>query len=143
MMIGGKFAPLFVLGDEENLDTVTNTFNEAVTATASQVLGKHRPTKKPWVTADILDMCDERRELKNKKGTTEGANQYREANKKIRKAMRKAKEDWIEYQCSEIEENPEEQHQESLPDSQRSQSNQTGAGQHHTRQRRKVSNRRT
>jgi len=83
-MIGGKFAPLLVLGDKENLDTVINIFNEAVTETASQVLGKHHPTKKPWVTADILDMCDKRRELKNKKKTTEGANQYREANKKIR-----------------------------------------------------------
>ena len=104
-MIGGKFAPLTLLGVEENLDTVINTFNEAVTETASQILGKHRPTKKAWVTAEILDMCDERRELKNKKGTTYGASRYREANNKIKKAMKNAKEEWIEQQCSDIEEN--------------------------------------
>ena len=103
-MIGGKFAPLIALGGEEDLNTVINTFNKTVTETASQVLGIHRPTKKPWVTTDILDMCDERRELKNKKGTTEGANQYRVANMKIRKAMKKAKEEWIEQQCNSIEE---------------------------------------
>ena len=104
-MIGGKFAPLTVLGEEEDLDTVTNIFNEAVIETACQVLGKHRPTKKPWVTAEILNMCDERRELKTKKGTTDGASKYREANNKVKKAMKKAKEEWIEQQCNAIEEN--------------------------------------
>ena len=71
--IGGKFAPLLAL---ENQDTETealiNSFNTAVTETTN-ILGKHRPAKKPWVTDNILKLCDERRELKQKKNTTEGA----------------------------------------------------------------------
>ena len=33
----------------------------------------------------------------------EGAKQYREANKRIQKAVKKAKEDWIGAQCEETE----------------------------------------
>ena len=66
-MIGGKFAALSILDSDMDLDTLTDTFNAAVTDTASEILGKHRPVKKPWVTAEILDLCDKRRELKKKK----------------------------------------------------------------------------
>ena len=43
------------------------TFNTAVTETASEILGKHRQKKeKNRVTAEFLDLCDKRRELRNK-----------------------------------------------------------------------------
>ena len=48
--------------------------------------------KKPWVTTDILDLCDKRRELKKKKSEVEGAKQYREINQVIKKSMTKARE---------------------------------------------------
>ena len=38
-----------------------------------------------------------------KKYEAEGAKQYREANKRIQKAVKKAKEDWIGTQCEAIE----------------------------------------
>ena len=67
-MIGGKIAALTILdADGTDMDTLINTFNTAVTNTTSEILGKHRPVKKPWVTADLLDLCDKRRELKKKK----------------------------------------------------------------------------
>ena len=40
------------------------TFNTAVIETASEILGKHRQKKKLSVTAEILDLCDKRRELR-------------------------------------------------------------------------------
>jgi hypothetical protein len=49
------------------------TFNKAVIDTAGEILGKHRRIKKPWVTADILDLCDVRRKLKSKRGDHEKA----------------------------------------------------------------------
>lgn len=105
-MIGGKFAPLLVLGEEEpSLDQTTEKFNTAVLEAASQVIGKHQKKKKPWVTTEILDMCDQRRELKKKKGTADGAMQYRTVNNKIKRFMKKAKEEWIQKQCSEVEDN--------------------------------------
>ena len=52
---------------------------------------------------DVLDLCDERRDLKKKRYEAEGAKEYREANRRIQKAVKKAKEDWTGAQCEEIE----------------------------------------
>ena len=61
--------------------------------------------KKPWITAEILDLCDKRRELRKNRFEPEGSEKYKEVNKNIKKCMKKAKENWIGEQCSEIEEN--------------------------------------
>ena len=104
--IGGKFAPLTTLYESEtDIDLVTDAFNTTIIETAKEILGRKRAIKKPWVSANILELCDERRKLKSVKSTTEGAPKYRAINKKIRKDMKKAKEEWIEQQCSDIDEN--------------------------------------
>ena len=59
--------------------------------------------KKPWVTKDVLDLCDERRDLKKKRYEAEGAKEYSEANRRVQKAVKKAEEDCIGAQCEEIE----------------------------------------
>ena len=64
-MIGGKFAPLTIMDNEDtDLDSMIATFNTAVIETASEILGKHRQKKKPWVTAEILDLCDKSKEMR-------------------------------------------------------------------------------
>ena len=104
--IGGKFAPLILLENENNyIDTMITAINTAVTETANEILGKHRRIKKPWVTLDILDLCDKRRELKKKKGDTDGREIYKKVNTEIRSIMKKAKEKWIKKQCVSIENN--------------------------------------
>ena len=50
-----------------DMDSMITTFNTAVTEAASEILGKHRQKKKTWVTADILDLCDKRKELRKKR----------------------------------------------------------------------------
>ena len=70
---------------------------------ASKILGKERHRKKPWVTKDVPDLFDERRALKKKRYEAEGAKEYREANRRIQKAVKKTKEDWVDAQCEEIE----------------------------------------
>ena len=72
-----------------------------MTDAASEILGKERSRKKPWVTK-VLDLCDERRDLKKKQYEAEGAKEYSEANKRIQKAVKKAQEEWIGAQCEEI-----------------------------------------
>ena len=58
-MIGGKFTPLTLLNaDDTEVDTLVNSFNKVLTESASEVLGKRRTVKRPWVTASILDLCD-------------------------------------------------------------------------------------
>ena len=74
-----------------------------MTDAASEILGKERRRKKPWVTKDVLDLCDERRELKKKRYEAEGAKEYKEANRRVQKAVKKAKKDWVGAQCEEIE----------------------------------------
>ena len=94
--IGGKFAPLIGLSDEDmDRDTIITTYNTAVNDAASEILGKERRRKKPC-HQDVLDLCDERRDLKRKRYEAEGAKEYREA-------VKKAKEGWIGAQCEEIE----------------------------------------
>ena len=71
--IGGKFAPLVGLRDEDmDINTMITTYNTAVTYAASEILGKECHMKKPWVTKDVLNLCDERRDLK-KRYEAEGA----------------------------------------------------------------------
>ena len=105
-MIGGRFAPLTTMSNEDtDIDSVITTFNTAVTETASEILGKHRQKKKTWITAEILDLCDKRRELRKKRFEPEGSEKYKEVNNNIKKCMKKAEENWIGERCSEIEEN--------------------------------------
>ena len=47
-MIGGRFAPLTLLGVEDTeVDTQITTVNTAMTETASEILGKRWEVKKP------------------------------------------------------------------------------------------------
>ena len=106
-MIGGKFVSLTIMKNEDtDVDSMVTTFNTAVTETASEILGKHRRKKKLWVTAEILVLCNRRRELRKKQLVPEGSEKYREVNN-IKRCMKKAKEDWLGVgeQYSEIEEN--------------------------------------
>ena len=91
--------------EDTDLDSMITTFNTAVIETASEILGKHRQKKKPWITAEILDLCNKRRELKKKRFVPEGSETYEELNNNIKRCTKKAKENWIGEQCSESEEN--------------------------------------
>ena len=102
--IGGKFAPLIELRDEDmDIDTMITTYNTAVTGAASEILGKERRRKKPWVTKYVFELCDKKRDMKKKRYEAEGAKEYREANRRIQKAVKKLKKDWTGAQCEEIE----------------------------------------
>ena len=66
-MTGGRFAPLTIMNNEgTDMDSMISIFNTAVTETASEILGKHCQKKKPWVTAENLDLCDKSKELRKK-----------------------------------------------------------------------------
>ena len=95
-MIGRKFAPFTIMNNEDtDLDSMITNSKTAVTETASEILGKHRQKKKPWVTAEILELCDKKRELRKKRFEPEGSAKYKEMNNNIGTCMKKAKENWI------------------------------------------------
>ena len=64
-----------------------------------------RKEKKPWVTAEILDLCDRRRELRKKRLEPGVSEKYREVNNNIKRSMKHSKEKWIGEQRSETVEN--------------------------------------
>ena len=83
--VGAIFAPLIGLRDVDmDIDTMITTY---------KILGEERPKKKHWIPKDVLDLRDERRDLKKRRYEAEGAKAYRETNKRIKKAVKEAKED--------------------------------------------------
>ena len=58
---------------------------------ASEILGKQRQKKKPRITAEILDLCDKRRELRKKRFEPEGSEKYKEVNNNMKRCMKKLK----------------------------------------------------
>ena len=80
-LIGGKFAPVIGLRDEDmDTNTMITTNNTAKTVRYS---GRNVAGKRPWVTKDFLDLCDERKDLNKKRYEAERAKEYRKANKGI------------------------------------------------------------
>ena len=49
----------------------------------------------PESPKEVRKFCDETRNLKKEGYEAEGAKEYREVNKKIQKAVKKSKKDWI------------------------------------------------
>ena len=76
-----------------DIHIMITTYNTALTDAASEILWNKRRKKQPWITKDILYLCDERRDLKKRRFEEEGVNTYREANKMIQNAVKKAKGD--------------------------------------------------
>ena len=66
--MGGKFAALFVL--DSGVETLAKCLKEGLLSIAEQVLGRQRKNIKPWVTSKVLDLCDQRRRLKQQKYTS-------------------------------------------------------------------------
>ena len=78
------------------------TYITAVTDIASEIHGKECSRKRPWVTRDVFDLFDERRDLKKRQYKEERVKEYRKTYKMVKKALKKAKEAWIHTQCKEI-----------------------------------------
>ncbi|XP_076443965.1 uncharacterized protein LOC143282251 [Babylonia areolata] len=100
--VGRKFAALNLM--DIDVDTLSNNIKEVLTTTAEQVVGKKRKRIQPWVTNEVLDLCDKRRELRKKKHpSNEARTKHQQVNREVRTKMKAAKENWIEEQCEEVE----------------------------------------
>eukprot|EP00795_Rhopilema_esculentum_P014901 gene14902-6041_t len=102
--LAGKFAPLLLL-DQDPQD-LCDVFTDTLEKTVEEKLGKARPIKKPWITPEVLEACDVRRDKRRRRHL--GANdllEYRVANRKVRNEINIAKNKWIISQAQDIEEN--------------------------------------
>ena len=99
--------------EDRDIDSMLTTFNTAVIETASKIFDKHRPKKRKkrggWGGGGGHSRNS--RLVRQKEGTEkekvepERSVKYKDMNNNIKKCMKKAKENWIGEQCSEIEEN--------------------------------------
>ena len=63
-------------------------------STAGEILERQREKVQPWVTNEVLDLCDQRRQLKQQKYTsTEAGLEYRKMNREVKKKLKAAKEE--------------------------------------------------
>ncbi|GFN97082.1 endonuclease-reverse transcriptase [Plakobranchus ocellatus] len=107
--IGGRFAPLLVLDNDQDLtpNDLVETFNETLSKEASKLLGKPRVKKKKWMADEIPALCDKRRSLKKRNKDPEGGTKQARATtieSKEGKCLTEKKEileRWTEY-CSEL-----------------------------------------
>ena len=102
--IVGKFAPLTIMNDADaDIDLMITTFNTAVTETVSKILGKHCQTKKAGSPPKFLN-CTLKGENweREKRLKPEGSEKYNEMNNNIKRYMKKAEENWVVEQCSEV-----------------------------------------
>ena len=58
--------------------------------------------RKPWVTPKMLEDMEERRKWKHQ-STEEAKKEYKRLNNQLRRTTDKAKEEWWEERCKEIE----------------------------------------
>ena len=69
----------------------------SLVSTAEEVLGKQRKKIHPWVRNEVLDLCGQRRQLKQKKyANTETGLEHKQVNREVRKKMKAVKVWWIE-----------------------------------------------
>ena len=71
-----------------DIDTMITTYNTALTDAVKEILGKERFRQKPSSIKDVLDLCDERRDMKKRRYEAKDTKAYKEANKGIQKAVK-------------------------------------------------------
>ena len=86
------------------VDSRWNRLKSAMTKGAESIVGKvkSKRAKKLWVTDGMIEKMDERRKWKTI-NTDEGKSIYRRLNNELRREADKAREDWLEDKCKEIE----------------------------------------
>ena len=83
--------------NENDITKTCSMIDKAILLTAGKVIGKYRKNKQTWITHDILDLCDDRRKLKEAtKSNPEMKENYKQIHIIIRKLMKNAKENWIQ-----------------------------------------------
>jgi len=85
---------------EERWEIFRNSVKDAATKTLGFQISEN--VRKPWIMQEMTEKMDERRRWKNV-NTEEGKKRYRTLNNQLRRITDKAKEQWWNSQCDELE----------------------------------------
>ena len=89
----------FAVLEEKGNTSKWNILKEAITTTAKAVLSViKQTTKQSWMTQEILDDMRERQLIYNRESV-----EYQRKDREIKLKCKKAKEDWLQQRCKEIE----------------------------------------
>ena len=101
--IENRIESMSVVGN--NVEERWENLKDAMIQSAGDIIGyqKRKMPKKPWITQDMLEKMDERRRWKNV-NTPEGRFNYNKMNNELRRVTDKAREDWWDSECKELEE---------------------------------------
>ena len=71
-----------------------------------EVIGKAKIRKQPWMTQEIIDACYKKRVFRATRfNDSDREKEYRDENiEEVRKEIKKAKEEFLENKCQEIQE---------------------------------------
>ena len=93
----------------ETVDKEWNIIRGGICHAMDEVLPKReRKKKKKWMTEEIMNMMEERRKLDRRSQV------YRDTEKEIKKKCKRAKEQWFEEHCAEIESDEKRHNMKSL-----------------------------
>ena len=85
---------------DEGKETTWEAMRDILVETAENILPKEKKRKRQkWMTEEILLIIEDRQKLSDRQGSG-----YRELDKQIKKKCREAKENWLNDQCTEVEE---------------------------------------
>lgn len=83
----------------ESVDGKWDIIQDVIAEVGKENLKPAKEKRKPWMTDEILELMEKRRQYKTKE-----ASKYKEVQKAIRRKIREAKEKWLSEKCIEIEE---------------------------------------
>ncbi|VVC29195.1 Hypothetical protein CINCED_3A011103 [Cinara cedri] len=87
---------------KEPIDKIWENIKSAVINASRTTLSvKRKIPSQEWITPNILDLIEERRKYKHQTDI-EGQLKYRSIRNRINRESKKAKEEWLEQQCAEI-----------------------------------------
>ena len=113
--VGGKSAALCILDSDidtldndidtldNDIEILANSLKERLFTTVEGSLWRQRMKFQPWVTNEVLDLCEQREQMKHKYTSTEAGLEHRKVNREVGRKMKAAKEVWIEEPWKSIE----------------------------------------
>ena len=83
----------------EDINHDWRRLQESMVGAAEEIVPRERQERRqPWMTQDILDLMEERRQFKNVPG-----NRYKELDRIIKFQCKEKREEWLQAKCLEIE----------------------------------------
>lgn len=87
-----------------NLDDHALQIEEAIKEAVQASIASRKTAKKPWISAQTLNLAEKKRKAKQLKHlSTNHNNTYKDLCNEVKKSARKDKNQWIQEQCEEIQ----------------------------------------